>query len=95
MYDVIIAIDVEATGPEPSQAEIIELAAAVWENSAITRRFQTLVKPARALPRAVSKLTGITPEMLATAPPREAAIADFLAFLPPDAVCIAHRAAYD
>ena len=95
MYDTIIAIDVEATGPEPADAAIIEVAAAVWENGEITRRFQTMVKPTRPLPPAVSKLTGITPEMLADALPVEAAMESLLAFLPSEAVCIAHRAAYD
>ncbi|MCO5219506.1 MAG: exonuclease domain-containing protein [Thermomicrobiales bacterium] len=63
-----VALDVETTGLNPQYDDIIEVALIVFNEREEISRYSQLVKPRRALPMAISRLTGITEEMLADAP---------------------------
>ncbi|MCC8189433.1 MAG: 3'-5' exonuclease [Planctomycetes bacterium] len=95
MYPVVVAIDLETTGPDPYKDKIIEVGALVLEDGVPTAEFSELVNPEMPLSPAIIKLTGITPDMLTTARPGGPVLEDFLAFLPAGALCIAHNAAFD
>ena len=60
---VFVAVDIETTGFSNSD-EIIEIAAILFENSYVRGKFNELVYTERLIPSRVSKLTGITNEML-------------------------------
>ncbi len=95
MYQTVAAIDLETTGADPFKDRIIEVGALIIENGVPTGEFSELVNPGVPVPPGIVKLTGITPEMLAGARGAEEVLEDFLAFLPDDALCIAHNAAFD
>jgi predicted DnaQ family exonuclease/DinG family helicase len=63
-----IALDVEATGMDPSRDEIIEIAAVKFDEYRIIDRWQSLVKPRGAVPFNITTLTGITDEDVRSAP---------------------------
>src|SRR5258708_35479177 len=66
-----LILDVETTGLDPTRDEIIELAMLKFEYGVdgtvfrVLDQFSRLREPTIALPIEITKLTGITPEMLA------------------------------
>lgn len=68
MDQIFVAIDVETTGLEAGVDEIIEIAAVKFRTGEVLETFDTLVQPRHSLPLNSSRLTGITAEMLASAP---------------------------
>lgn len=62
---MIIVLDLEQNGPE-----IIEIGAVKfdWAERRIIEQFETLVRPYQPLLQSIQQLTGITPELLRTAP---------------------------
>jgi ATP-dependent DNA helicase DinG len=95
MYETVVAIDLETTGIDPFKDHIIEIGAAVYAGGGIVTSFSELAKSPVALAPGIIQLTGITPEMLNDARPLGEVLADFLAFLPEDCLCIAHNSAFD
>ncbi len=90
-----VVVDVETTGGTPAQGHRITEIAAVWVSGGEVRDvWSTLVNPRRAIPSMITRLTGITAEMVATAPPFEA-IATELANLLRARVFVAHNAPFD
>jgi DNA polymerase-3 subunit epsilon len=93
-----VIIDVETTGLDPTRDEIIELAMLKFEYGSdgtvfrVLDQFSRLREPTVTIPIEITKLTGITPEMLAgkTILPEEAEH-----FASSAAVVIAHNAAFD
>jgi DNA polymerase III subunit epsilon len=65
MYAVI---DVETTGGSPANDRVIEIAVIVFDGSVITDSFSTLINPRKPIDPYVTKLTGISNEMVADAP---------------------------
>jgi DNA polymerase III epsilon subunit family exonuclease len=65
---IYVAIDVETTGLDAGVDEIIEVAAVKFRGAEVLETFQQLIRPRHSLPLKVSRLTGITPEMVADAP---------------------------
>ncbi len=95
MYPVVVAIDLETTGPDPYKDRIIEVGALVLEDGMPAAEFSELVNPDMPLSPGIIKLTGITPNMLKDARDPVSVLEDFLQFLPENALCIAHNAAFD
>lgn len=73
-------IDLETTG-FGMDAKIIELCAVRVENGEVTHKFNTLVNPMTVIPEDVIRITGITNEMVYTAPTIDQAFPAFLNFL--------------
>src|SRR2546423_2004137 len=63
-----VVFDVEAVHGRGIPARIIELGAYRVRDGAILEEFQSLINPEANLPRFLANLTGITAEMLETAP---------------------------
>jgi DNA polymerase-3 subunit epsilon len=89
-----VVLDLETTGGGPGPSGIIEIGAVRVVDGRLTETFVTLVNPGRRIPAFVSRLTGITDEMVADAPPIAAVLPAFLAFVG-DAVAVAHNANFD
>lgn len=87
-------VDVETTGMGPPRDRVIEVAAVEIYDQSPGRAFATLVNPGLELPEFITRLTGITPAMLATAPPPEA-VFPCLQRLFSDAALVAHSSAFD
>ena len=71
MMNSYIALDLETTGLEAKQEKITEIAAIKIIDGAVAGQFVTLVNPMRRLGMHITRLTGITDEMLKDAPPIE------------------------
>ncbi len=63
-----VALDVETTGLEAGKDELIEVAAVRFQGGEELGVWHSLLKPAAALPEAITRLTGITPADLEEAP---------------------------
>lgn len=79
-------VDTETTGLNPQRDRIIEIGAIKYKEHVEVARFQTLIKPfenarGRYVSPFITNLTGITNEMLATAPTTKEAMYQFLKFV--------------
>ena len=89
-----VVVDIETTGLCFDADEIIEIGAVKMVNNEIVDRFNTFVKPTKPVPVNITSLTGITNDMLKSAPPIEKAIVSFIEFLS-DGIFVAHNAQFD
>ncbi|MGN1201430.1 MAG: PolC-type DNA polymerase III [Candidatus Caccovivens sp.] len=76
----IVVFDIETTGLDDENDQIIELGAVKVCDGNIIEKFSTFVKPTKKIPYEVVKLTGITQEMVEDAPPIEWVIQEFYEF---------------
>lgn len=84
-----VFFDLETTGGNPSNSEVIEIAAIREKDGKEVGRFQSLINPRRHIPRAVREITGIDQSMVRDAPYIEDVIDDFLEFIG-DSVLVSH-----
>jgi CRISPR-associated protein Cas2 len=64
IMNTYVVVDLETTGLSPENDEIIEIGAVKVRHQEVAETFQSLVKIDKKLPETVSKLTGITTELL-------------------------------
>jgi DNA polymerase III epsilon subunit family exonuclease len=89
-----VVLDVEAAQERKRPARIIEIGAYRVRGGEVLDEFETLVNPETSVPKFLANLTGISDEMLTSAP-RFADIARaFLDFIG-DSVLVAHNANFD
>ncbi|MBC7105805.1 MAG: PolC-type DNA polymerase III, partial [Firmicutes bacterium] len=89
-----VVVDVETTGLRARADEIIEVGAVKIRSGSIVDRFHSLVRPRRGIPERITRLTGITWDMVRDAPPAREVLARFAGFLG-RAVLVAHNASFD
>lgn len=88
-------VDVETTGGSPRNGDrITEIAIVEVAAGEIAGSYTTLVNPRRPIPRAVVRITGITDEMVAAAPPFRA-VADEVRRRLAGRVFVAHNVTFD
>jgi len=87
-------VDIETTGLDPVNNEIIEIGALKLENLKIIDSFSALIKPKTNLPKKIVEITGITEEMLVDKPEIQDVLVDFENFLS-DNIVIAHNSDFD
>ncbi|MDU7361781.1 MAG: DEDD exonuclease domain-containing protein [Propionibacteriaceae bacterium] len=88
-----VVVDLETTGTG-AEASITEIGAVKVRAGEILGTFQTLVRPASPIPATVQVLTGITNQMVASAPTPDEALPLFAEFAH-GAVLVAHNAGFD
>ena len=93
-FSRFVAIDIETTGLNPADSEIIELGAVRFQDNEEQEVFRLLVKPEHGLPERNRRLTGIEPEMLADATDAKSALEKFKDFIGDD-LLISHNAPFD
>lgn len=94
MNKTIVSLDLETTGLDPAQDEIIEIGAVKFNNSRVVDEFNTLINPGVRIPPQITKLTGITNAMVRSAP-RIAEVKDQVAqFVGTDPV-LGHNVQFD
>lgn len=91
MYAII---DVETTGGSPLQDRVIEIAVFVYDGTKITDSFCTLLNPKRPIDPYVTRLTGITQEMVQQAPLFEE-VHEKLLELTHENIFVAHNVKFD
>ena len=80
MGKTFVIYDLETTGLDPVNSEIIEIGAIKLVDGKTTEAFSTFVKPKSRIPDVITKITNITDEMVADAHPIETVIMDFYKF---------------
>lgn len=92
--DVFVVLDLETTGLNAEKDKITEIGAVKIVNGRITEKFSSFVNPEVPIPNFITKLTGITNEMVEDSPTIEPVMLEFLEFIN-GAVLVAHNAPFD
>jgi DNA polymerase III subunit epsilon len=87
-------IDVETTGGSPATSKITEIAILVHDGSQIIDEFVSLVNPECEIPKFVVHLTGITQDMVASAP-KFYELAKQIIEITEDCIFVAHNVGFD
>lgn len=91
MYSII---DIETTGGNPYRDKITEIAIFVHDGEKVVKEYTTLVNPERRIPPFISRMTGITDEMVAHAP-RFFEVAKEIVEITENTIFVAHNASFD
>ena len=91
---IYVVLDVETTGGKAGTDRITEIGALKVQSGEVIDTFSTLLNPQRHIPSFITRLTGISNSMVATAP-TFADIADKLSAFLHGAVFVAHNAKFD
>jgi DNA polymerase-3 subunit alpha (Gram-positive type) len=86
--------DIETTGLKADHADIIEIGAVRLKNGEIIDTFRSFIDDGVVIPREITKLTGITQDMLSGAPGTREVLERFRAFAE-GSTLVAHNAAFD
>ncbi len=89
-----IALDLETTGTLPYVDRIVEVAAVLFKDQKVTDKFQTLVDPKVKISLEVSRINGITNEMLKFQPLIQNVLPDLASFCGNYPI-VAHNASFD
>lgn len=89
-----VAIDLETTGLNPAEHEIIEIAWVRFERGVIVESFSSLVHPKQPIPPSITELTGISNDEVASAPSIEEVLPEVFEALSGRTV-VAHNASFD
>ena len=91
MYAIL---DIETTGLSPINDKIIEIAVFIHDGKQVVEEYSTLVNPEKTIPYNITRLTGITNEMVEDAP-KFWEIAKDLVTLTEGKSVVAHNASFD
>ncbi len=89
-----ICLDIECTGLDLRSEQIIEIAAAKFDNDKIIDTWQSFIAHDKEIPENIQILTGITPDMTANAPTLESVKEGLIKFVA-DAPIIGHNINFD
>lgn len=92
--EAFVVLDIETTGLNADKDKITEIGAVKIVNGKITERFSSFVNPQIPIPSFITKLTGITNDMVEDAPAIEPVLLELLEFIN-GAVVVAHNAPFD
>ncbi len=90
----VVIIDFETTGMSPGYDRPTEIALAIVRSGKVVDRFQSLMNPGRSIPWNVQALTGISNDMVASAPSVKSVMLDAAKFVGHRPL-LAHNAAFD
>lgn len=94
MLKSYIAFDLETTGLNPMENEIIEIGALKVRDGKVAERFMEFIRPRTPISSTITGITGITNEMVENSRPCCDVVSDFLDFCEDD-VLIGHNIAFD
>ncbi len=92
--DEFIVFDIETTGLSVHNCKITEIGAVRFENGEVKEVFNTFADPGEHIPENITKLTGITDDMVKGAPSQAEAVKSFLDFAG-ESILVAHNANFD
>jgi len=90
----MVALDIETTGLDPQADSIIEIGAIRFTARREEGEWTKLINPGRRIPPFITQLTGITDQMVLTAPPIRAVLAELSDFVG-DAIVLGHNIGFD
>lgn len=94
LHSTFVVVDIETTGLKPGPASITEIAAIRIDDGRLSAEFHSLVNPGRRIPPAITRLTGISDDLVRDQPPIEVILPRLHAFLGAT-VLVAHNADFD
>ena len=89
-----VVVDIETTGGKKEGHRITEIGAVKIRGGEVIDRYQTLLNPQRHIPSMITRLTGISDDMVADAP-LFSDIADEFELFSKDAIFVAHNVNFD
>lgn len=92
--ETLVALDIETTGLDPKEHAIIEIGAVKFDSNRVQAEWSTLIHPGQRIPPAITRLTGITDQMVLQAPHVEQILnelSDFVGDLP----IVGHNIGFD
>ncbi len=92
--DEFAIFDIETTGLSAVNNKITEIGAVIIQNGQVKGTFNSFVNPGVPIPENIVRLTGITDEMVADAPPIEEVLPKFFEFIG-NRMLVAHNASFD
>ncbi|MHB8933215.1 MAG: helicase C-terminal domain-containing protein, partial [Bellilinea sp.] len=90
----LVSIDLETTGLDPQKDAIIEIAAVRFSGARVEAEWTRLINPGRPIPPLITQLTGITNDMVRSAPTIKTVIQDLEAFVG-DSTVVGHNVQFD
>lgn len=93
-YKDYVVFDIETTGLNPYECEIIEIGAVKVRDGEIIDRYNQLIRPSKPVPLEIQKLTNITDDMLDDKPSFDEIKDNFLNFID-GKILVAHNANFD
>ena len=87
-------IDIETTGGSALNEKVTEVAIYLHDGNKITREYSTLVNPEKKIPPFITRLTGISDEMVKNAPKFYEVAKDIIE-ITTDCIFVAHNAIFD
>jgi DNA polymerase-3 subunit epsilon len=91
MYAIV---DIETTGGYAANNDITEIAIVLHDGQSVVQRFESLIKPVRNIPYYIQVLTGISNDMVASAPSFEELAPEIFALLQGN-IFVAHNVNFD
>ena len=94
LLDSYTVIDLETTGLDPLYDSIIEVAAIRIDKGQVVDQFTSLINTGYEINEYITRLTGITNDMIAVAPTLEELLPQFLEFIG-DSIIVGHNVNFD
>jgi len=91
---VYVVVDIETTGGRAANHRITEIGAVKVQNGEVIAEWQSLINPQRPVPAMITRLTGISSDMVADAPLFAEIADEFEAFMG-GAIFVAHNVGFD
>lgn len=89
-------VDIETTGANNKSDRLTDIAVVHIVDGEIVDTFSSLVNPHKPIPAFIQEMTGITDELVRTAPREKEVLSAYLEFIDkPNAVFVAHNASFD
>lgn len=89
-----VVFDVETTGLSPAKDKIIEIGAVKVNNGAVVEEFHSMINPGQIISENITKITGITNDMVKDSPAISEILPNFIEFIG-NSPLIAHNASFD
>lgn len=93
-WTTFVCFDIETTGLNPSNAEIIEIGALKVRDGKVIQTFSEFIRPMNGVPKNITALTGIKDTMVQDAAPVDIVIRRFIDFVEED-ILIGHNIMFD
>ncbi|WP_292590111.1 MULTISPECIES: PolC-type DNA polymerase III [unclassified Mesotoga] len=91
---LFVVFDLETTGLNPKEDEIIEIGAVKMRGGEVIETYSSFIKPVRELSSLISSLTGITEDMLSDARSIKEVLPEFVKFTE-GSILVAHNSSFD
>lgn len=92
--ETFVAFDTETTGLKADEDRIIEIGAVKFDKTGIISQFGKLINPQKSIPYQITKITGISNQMVQDKPVFSQILPDLLDFLQ-DSIIVGHNIQFD